>query len=209
MSYSTGISISLQYASDLCWVTLVAPSLWGTEPSSISFSLSTKLQQPMSALCCERTSALRFNTSLRESSSLSDILLFRCSISGRTSLFAANSVSVGLSAKLEQLDSPSCVSGFIENIFKKTSIRSFFCWLRPAQSWHCVQFVVLWAFLVRCRSGLIDLFHSSREASCRCLCHPHSSGFGIDHRLPFDARLPSSASAHLLWVKLSSPWSPT
>ena len=71
----------------------------------------------MSALCFEKTSAFRFSTALSESSSLSDILPFKCSISGRTGLFAANSASVGLSGKFEQLDSPSSVSDFIENNF--------------------------------------------------------------------------------------------
>ena len=71
----------------------------------------------MSALCFETTSAFRFSTTLSESSSRSDILPFRCSISGRRSLFAANSVSVGLSGKFEQLDNPSSVSDFIENNF--------------------------------------------------------------------------------------------
>ena len=39
-----------------------------------------------------------------------------------TGLFEAISVSVGLSGKFEQLDSPSSVSDFIEINFKKTSI---------------------------------------------------------------------------------------
>ena len=86
-------------------------------PSSISNSCSTKLQQPILALCLEKTSAFRFNTTQSESSSLSDILLFKCYISGRTGLFAANSVFVGLSGKFEQLDSPSSVSDFIEDNF--------------------------------------------------------------------------------------------
>ena len=57
-------------------------------------------------------------TALSESSSLSDILPLKCSISGRTGLFGANSVSVGLSGKFEQLDSPSSVSDFIENAMR-------------------------------------------------------------------------------------------
>ena len=67
-------------------------------------SCSTKIQQLMSTLCFEKTSAFRLSTALSESSSLSDILPFKCSISGRTGLFAASSVSVGLSGKFEQLD---------------------------------------------------------------------------------------------------------
>ena len=71
----------------------------------------------MSALCFKKTSTFRLSTALSESSSLSDILPFKCSISGRTGLFAANSVSVVLSGKFEQLDNPSSVSDFIENNF--------------------------------------------------------------------------------------------
>ena len=67
----------------------------------------------------KKTSPFRFNTALRESSSLSDILPFRCSISGRTSLFAKISVSGGLSGKFEQLDRPSFFSEFMENTFLK------------------------------------------------------------------------------------------
>ena len=70
----------------------------------------------MSALILEKTSAFRFNTSL------TDILHLRCSISGRIGLFTAISVSVGLSGKLEQLDSPSSVSDFIEKSFLKDFI---------------------------------------------------------------------------------------
>ena len=49
MSYSSNISISARHASDLCGVIRLAPSLWGTAPSSSSISCSTKLQQPISA----------------------------------------------------------------------------------------------------------------------------------------------------------------
>ena len=71
----------------------------------------------MSALCFEKMSAFRLSTALSESSSLSDILPFKCSISGRNGLFAAKSASVGLSGKFEQLDHPSSISDFIENDF--------------------------------------------------------------------------------------------
>ena len=74
-------------------------------------------QQPLSALYFEKTSAFQFNTTLSESNSLSVNLHFKCSISCRIGLFDAKSVSVGLSEKTEQLDSPSSVSDFIENSF--------------------------------------------------------------------------------------------
>ena len=60
MSYSSNISISARHASDLCGVIRLAPSLWGTAPSLSSISCSTKLQQPISALCFEHTSVFRF-----------------------------------------------------------------------------------------------------------------------------------------------------
>ena len=67
-----------------------------------------------------KTSAFQFNTSLRESSSLSVILLLRCSISGKTGLFATNSVSVGLSGKLNNYTahrrSPASKKGLFERI---------------------------------------------------------------------------------------------
>ena len=59
----------------------------------------------------------QFNTALSECSFLSDNLAFNCSISGRTGLFDSNFVSVGLSGKIEQLNSTSSVSDFIENYF--------------------------------------------------------------------------------------------
>ena len=49
------------------------------------------------------------------SSFLSDILFIRCSITDKIGLFAANSASDGVSGKIEQLDSPSFVSDFIDN----------------------------------------------------------------------------------------------
>ena len=76
-----------------------------------------KSQQPLSALCFEKTSAFQFNTTLSDSNSMSVNLPFKCCISCRSGLFDANSVSVGLSEKFEQLDSPSSVSDFIENSF--------------------------------------------------------------------------------------------
>ena len=69
MSYSSNISIFARHASDLCGVIRPAPSLWGTAPSSSSISCSTKLQQPISALCCENTSAFRSKTSRSNSKS--------------------------------------------------------------------------------------------------------------------------------------------
>ena len=68
MSYSSNISISARHASNLCGFIRLAPSLWGTAPSSSSISCSTKLQQPISALCLENISAFRFKTSLKTSS---------------------------------------------------------------------------------------------------------------------------------------------
>ena len=68
-------------------------------------------------LMLRKKNAFRFSTALSESSSLCDILPFRSSIAGRTCLFAANSVSVGLPGKFEKLDNPSSVSDFIENNF--------------------------------------------------------------------------------------------
>ena len=86
MSYSSNISISALQASHLCGVIRLAPSLWGTAPSSSSISCSTKLQQPMSALCFENTSAFRFKTAQNNSKSPSPVFPFKCSISGKTGL---------------------------------------------------------------------------------------------------------------------------
>ena len=44
VSYSSNISISARHASDLCGAIRLAPSLWGTAPSSNSISCLTKLQ---------------------------------------------------------------------------------------------------------------------------------------------------------------------
>ena len=84
MSYSSSISISARHASDLCGVIRLALSLCGTAPSSSSISCSTKLQQPISALCFENTSAFRFKRSRNFSKSPSPIFSFKCSISGKT-----------------------------------------------------------------------------------------------------------------------------
>ena len=115
MSYSSNISISARHASDLCGVIRLAPSLCGTAPTSSSISCSTKLQQPMSALCFENTSAFRYKTSRNFSKSSSPIFPFKCSISGKTGLSESSSYYEGRSGKLEQLDKPSSVSDFIEN----------------------------------------------------------------------------------------------
>ena len=79
MSYSSSISISARHASDLCGVIRLAPSLCRTAPSSSSISCSTKLHQPISALCFENTSAFRFKTSRNFSKSPSPIFPFKCS----------------------------------------------------------------------------------------------------------------------------------
>ena len=114
MSYSSSISISARHASDLCGVIRLAPSLWGTAPSSSSISCSTNLQHPMSALCFENTSAFRFKTSRNFSKSPSPIFYFKCSISGKTGLSDSSSYDEGRSGKFEQLDKPSSISDFIE-----------------------------------------------------------------------------------------------
>ena len=110
MSYSSSISISAQHASDLCGVIRLAPSLWGTAPSSSSVSCWMKLQQPIYAVCFENTSAFRFKTSRSNSKSPSPILPFKCSISGKTGLSDSSSYDEGRSGKFEQLNKPSSVS---------------------------------------------------------------------------------------------------
>ena len=115
MSYSSNISISARHASDLCGVIRLAPSLWGMAPSSSSIWCSKKLQQPISALCFESTSAFRFRRSRNFSKSPSPIFLFKCSISGKTVLSDSSSYDEGRSGKFEQLDKPSSISDFIEN----------------------------------------------------------------------------------------------
>ena len=118
MSYSSNISISARHASDLCGVILLAPSLWGTAPSSSSISCSTKLQQPISAFCFESTSAFRFKTSRSDSKSPSPILPYKCSISGKTGLSDSSSYDEGRSGKFEQLDKPSSVSDSLKTIYE-------------------------------------------------------------------------------------------
>ena len=115
MSYSSNISISARHASNLCGVIRLAPSLWGMAPSSSSISCSTKLQQPISALCLENTSAFRFKTSRSDSKSPSPIFPFKCSISGKTGLSDSSLYYEGRSGKFDQLDKQSSVSDFIEN----------------------------------------------------------------------------------------------
>ena len=115
MSYSSNISISARHASDLCGVIRLAPSLWGMAPSSSSISRSMKLQQPISALCLENTSAFRFKTSRSSSKFPPPIFLFKCFISGKTGLSDSSSYDEGRSGKFEQLDKPSAVSDYIEN----------------------------------------------------------------------------------------------
>ena len=115
MSYSSSISISARHASDLCGVIRLAPSLCGTAPPSSSISCSTKLQQPISALCFENTSAFRLRRSRNFLKSPSPIFPFECSISGKTGLSDSSSYDEGRSGKFEQLDQPSSVSDFIEN----------------------------------------------------------------------------------------------
>ena len=80
MSSSSNISISARHASDLCGVIRLAPFLSGTAPSSSSISCSTKLQQPISALCFENTSAFRFKTAQNDSKSPSPVFLSICQI---------------------------------------------------------------------------------------------------------------------------------
>ena len=109
-SYSSNISISARHASDLCGVIRLAPSLWGTAPSSSLISCSTKLQKSMSALCLEITSAFRFKTARRSWKSPSPIFPFKCSISGKTRLSDSSSYDEGRSRKFEQLVKPSSES---------------------------------------------------------------------------------------------------
>ena len=110
MWYSSDISISALRASDSCGVFRLAPSLWGTAPSSCSISCLTKLQQRISALCFENTSAFQFKTVRNDSKSHSPIFPFRCSISGKTDLSDSSSYDERRSGKFEQLDRPSSVS---------------------------------------------------------------------------------------------------
>ena len=115
MSYSSNISISARHASNLCGVIRLAPSLWGTAPSSSSISCSTQLQQPIAALCFENTSAFRFKTAGNDSKPPSPPFSFKCSVSGKSGLSDSSSYDEGRSGKFEQLEKPSFVSDFIEN----------------------------------------------------------------------------------------------
>ena len=112
MSYSSNVSISARHASNLCGVIRLAPSLCGTAPFSSSISCSTKLQQPISALCFENTSAFRFKTSRNFSKSPSPIFPFKYSISGKTGLSESSSYDEGRSGKFDQPDKPSSGSDF-------------------------------------------------------------------------------------------------
>ena len=92
----------------------------GSEPFSISISQFTKLQQPISAFCFEKH--LRSDSTLQLGTPvpypifcLSDAL----SQVGLVNLHWFSSVSVGLSVNFEQLDSPSSVIDFMENIYLK------------------------------------------------------------------------------------------
>ena len=111
MSYSSNISISARHASDLCGVVRLAPSLWGTVPSSSSISCSTKLQQPISALSFENTSAFE----LKPIEAIQNLLRLFFFLSVLSGLSDSSSYDEGRSGKLEQLDKPSSVSDFIEN----------------------------------------------------------------------------------------------
>ena len=62
MWYLSNISISARHAFSLCGIIRLAPSPWKTAPSSSSILCSTKLKQPISALCFENTSAFQFKT---------------------------------------------------------------------------------------------------------------------------------------------------
>ena len=131
--------------------------MWGHSPSLFPMRYRTlfflyllfyKLSAAYVSLVLRKRSAFRFNTALSESSSLSGVLHFRCSIYNRTLLFDANSVFVGLSGKFELLDSPSSVSDFIENNFLK-DFNSFTLFIM--QSWltckgHLVTFYLLKVF---------------------------------------------------------------
>ena len=135
----------------------------------------------MSSLCFEKTSAFRFSTALSESSSLSDILPFGCSIWGGTWLFASNSVSLGLSRKFEQLDNPSSVSDFIENNFLE-DFNSFI--LFSIHSWFACKghlsyiklFQVLHTLKVCVQRQCVAKFVSPLYCHCGCFCiqqHTH------------------------------------
>ena len=129
----------------------------------------------MLALCFEKTSVVRFNTALSESNSLSVKLLFKCSISDRTGLFDANSVSVGFSGKFEQLDSPSSVSDFIENSFlediNSLILFKMHSWLACKGAFSCFLFLeVLHTPILRARRQCVAKLLASLYCHCCCLC---------------------------------------
>ena len=101
----------------LCLAPCALPK--GTAPSSSSISCSTKLQQPISALCFEKPSAFRLKAAHEDSKSPSPILHLKCSISGKTGLSDSRSDEEVRSGKFELLDRPSSVSDLIENILFK------------------------------------------------------------------------------------------
>ena len=122
MSYSSNISISALHAFNLWVVMRFAPSLWGMASSSKLISCSTKLQQPISALCFEKTAAFRIKAALHDSKSPSPILPFMFSISDKIGWSDSNSFDEVRSGKFEQLDKPSSVSDFTENSLLNISI---------------------------------------------------------------------------------------
>ena len=130
----------------------------------------------------QKTSAFRFSTALSKSSSLSDILSFRCYISGRTCLFAANSVSVGLSGKFDQLDNPLSVSDFNENNFSEDFnliiVFSIHSWFAMQGTFSYIKlFQVLDTLKVCVQRQSIAKFLSTLYYHCGCFCvqqHTHT-----------------------------------
>ena len=115
MSYSSNISISARHASDLCGVIRLAPSLWGTAPSSSSISCSTNYSNrcPPYVLKILRRSDLGGPAIFQNLPHL--FFLLNVLFSGKTGLSESSSYDEGRSGKFEQLDKPSSVSDFIEN----------------------------------------------------------------------------------------------
>ena len=145
---------------------------WNNPSSHAKPVFSRSCFLSVSALCFEKTSAFRFSTALSESSSRSDIYPIRCAISRRTGLFAANSVSVGLSGKFEQLDNTSSVSDFIENNFLE-DFNSFI--LSSIHSWFACKehfvFQVLHTLKVCVqRQCVVAKFLSPLYCHCGCFC---------------------------------------
>ena len=104
ISYSSSISFSARLAFDLRGVMRLAPSLWGTAPSSSSILRSTKIQQPITALCYEKMAAFRFKTAPSNSNSPSHILPLKCSIFGKTGLSESSLFDEGRFGTFEHLD---------------------------------------------------------------------------------------------------------